>query len=157
MAAGASKGPLLTVRRPWGIVVLCIWSSALAVEVILRAGMLALQQSPLQEWTISLTLPLAIAAAACAISLVASCTGLWRMRPWARKLFLAQITLYYGLLFFGSIALWGPVTGVPLHQSGQGWVTIVVLEGVLGLSFGWWYLCRDTVRQWFQLQNVESR
>jgi hypothetical protein len=31
-------------------------------------------------------------------------------------------------------------------------VTIVVLEAVLGLSFGWWYLNRKSVRGWFGVQ-----
>ena len=128
---------------------LCLWSVGLLVEIIVRGGLAALRQMPAHGWTFSLTLPLAAAVALSAISLAITCAGLWRTRSWARRLFLLQITLYYGLLFFSSIALWGPVVGVPIGEPGQGWVTMVLLEGVLGLGFGWWYLNRDSVRAWF--------
>lgn len=142
--------------RPLGILMLCLWSLGLMVEIAVRIGLAALGQTPSQEWTFSLTLPLAAAAALCVIALIVTCVGLWKMRSWARRLFLIQITAYYGLLLLGSLPLWGPIIGVPIGRPGQEWVTTVLLEGIVGLGFGWWYLNRRIVRSWFHSTTSSS-
>jgi hypothetical protein len=135
--------------RPFGVVALCVWSVGMLLEAIARALFLSIRQTPTQEWAWSLTLPVLILGAGYALFLIVTVIGIWRLRDWGRRLLLAAITVHYGLLFIGSVALWGPLVGLSLRAPGQSWVSAVLLEAVLGLSFGWWYLRRATVKSWF--------
>ena len=135
--------------RPLGVAALCVWTMGMLLETVGRALFLSIEQRPTLEWTFSLTLPVLVFGGAYALLLLVTTIGLWRLRNWGRQLLLAAITVHYGLLFIGSIALWGPLVGLSLRAPGQGWVSTVLLEAVLGLSFGWWYLHRAAVKRWF--------
>jgi hypothetical protein len=97
--------------------------------------------------------PAGLLVAALAVAVV----GLWQRRDWARKLFLALSTVFYGTLFAGNIATWGPVVGIPWDAPGQGSVTFAILEASAGLGFGWWYLNRETVRGWFTRNRAKEQ
>jgi hypothetical protein len=135
--------------RPPGIVALCVWSVGMLIEAVARALLLSIRETPAQGWAFTLTLPVLVLGVGYALFLTATVTGLWRLRDWGRHLLLAAITVHYGLLFIGSVALWGPLVGLSLRTPGQSWVSTVLLEAVLGLCFGWWYLHRATVKRWF--------
>lgn len=139
--------------RPAGIWMLCLWAVGLAVETVARALLLSIQQTADQTWEFSLVLPTTAITTTYVLALGAAAVGLLLRRNWGRRLFLGLITAYYGLLFAGSIALWGPLIGRPLNAPGQGWVTTVVLEASIGLGFGWWYLNRWQVKRWFGIES----
>jgi hypothetical protein len=129
-----------------GIATLCLWAVWLMIEAPGRTLLRALQRSMVEQR--GLWAPM-IPAGLFAVALTVAVVGLWQLRDWARKLFLALLTVFYVMLFADNIALWGPVVGTPLGAPGQGWVTIAVLEAAIGLGFGWWYLNRVAVREWF--------
>lgn len=135
--------------RPPGVVALCVWSLGMLVEAVARGLFLSIRETPTQEWAFSLTLPVLALGVGYAFFLIVTVIGLWRLRDWGRHLLLAAITVHYGLLFVGSVALWGPLVGLSLRAPGQSWVSTVLLEAVLGLCFGWWYLHRAAVKRWF--------
>jgi len=135
--------------RPLGVLALCIWTIGMLLEAIARALFFSIRQVPSQEWTLSLTWPVLAFGAGWAIFLLTTIIGLWLLKTWGRRLLLVAITVHYGSLLVGSVPVWGPLVGISLWAPGQGWVSTVVLEAVLGLGFGWWYLRRSTVRSWF--------
>ncbi len=137
--------------RPPGVVALCVWTMGMLLEAVGRALFLSIGQRSTHEWAFSLTLPVLVFGGGYALFLLVTAIGLWRLRNWGRQLLLAAITVHYGLLFIGSVALWGPLVGLSLRAPGQGWVSTVLLEAVLGLSFGWWYLHRAAVKRWFSI------
>ena len=136
-------------RRSIGVWMLCVWAGGLAFEIVLRALMLSIKQTEDGSWSFLLTVPAVIVTTAYVSALAAATVGLYKMRNWGRMLFLGLLTAYYGLLFVGSLPVWGPLVGIPLFSLGQGWVTAVVLESGIGLAFGWWYLNRRRVKHWF--------
>jgi hypothetical protein len=136
-------------RRPIGVWMLCAWALGLIVQVVSRTLLLSFRQTPVLEWEFTLTLPVVAITAAYIFALGAAAVGLWQRRNWGRRLFLALLTLYYGLLLVGSISVWGPLIGLSLSAPGQGWVTAVFVESICGLGFGWWYLNRNAVKCWF--------
>lgn len=142
-------------RRPIGIYMLCVWAIGLAIEILFRALILSIKPAEDGTWHFLLTVPAIIVTTVYVTALGAAIVGLYKMRNWGRSLFLALLTAYYGLLFVGSLPVWGPLVGMPLFSPGQGWVTAVVLESGIGLAFGWWYLNRRLVKQWFGVEKTE--
>jgi hypothetical protein len=136
---------------------LCVWAVGLAIEVVFRAFLLSIRQTEAGTWDFLLTVPAAIATGGYVLALFLSLVGLVRLRNWGRKLFLGLITAYYGLLFVGSIPVWGPLVGISLASPGQGWVTAVVVESSAGLAFGWWYLNRRLIKGWFGVEPESER
>ena len=139
-------------RRSIGIWMLCVWAAGLAVEVVFRAFLLSIKQREDGAFDFMLTVPAVIVTTAIVSALVAAIVGFVKLRDWGRKLFLGLVTAYYGLLFIGSLPVWGPLVGLSLLSPGQGWVTVVVLESSIGLAFGWWYLNRRRVKRWFGVE-----
>ena len=135
--------------RPLWLVVMCLWAAGMIFEATARTLLLAIGQSPTGDLVFSLTLSLAIIGVVYIAGLAAAVVGMWQRRDWGRKLFLGLITLYYSSLLLSSASQWGPLVGVPLHTPGQGWVTMVLVEGIGGLAFGWWYLNRKRIKAWF--------
>ena len=140
-------------RRPLGIWMLCVWAAGLTIEVIFRALLLSIKQAEDGTWTFLLTVPAVVVTTAYISALLAAIVGLFKMQNWARKLLLGLVTAYYGLLFVGSLPVWGPLVSMSLFSPGQGWVTTVVLESGIGLAFGWWYLNRRRVKHWFDVES----
>jgi len=143
-------------RRQPGVIMLCLWSLGLGIEGIARLALYAVRLTSAGEWRFTATLPLVALSCTLAMAAGLAMVGLWRTRPWGRTLLLALATAYYGTLLVGSIGLWGPLIGLSLRAPGQGWVTMVVVEAILGLAFGWWYLNRDQIRQWFAADRSEN-
>jgi hypothetical protein len=139
-------------RRSIGIWMLCLWAVGLTVEVAFRAFILSLKPAEDGTWNFLLTVPAVAVTTVYVAALIAAIVGLVKLRNWGRKLFLGLITAYYGLLFVGSLPVWGPLVSVSLFSPGQGWVTTVVLESGVGLAFGWWYLNRRRVKRWFDVE-----
>ncbi|MBN1582404.1 MAG: hypothetical protein JXA89_16980 [Anaerolineae bacterium] len=131
---------------------LCIWAAGLAIEILFRAFLLSIKQAEDGTLNFLLTVPAVAVTTAYVSALIVAIVGLARLRNWGRKLFLGLITAYYGLLFVGSLPVWGPLVGIPLFSPGQAWVTAVVLESSIGLAFGWWYLYRRRVKRWFGVE-----
>jgi hypothetical protein len=132
--------------RPLCVGVACLWAAGLAIEAVMRTLLFFVRQTSTGEWEFAVTLPISAIAGSFVLALIAALVALWRLREWGRKLLLVLITLYYGTLLGASIALWGPLTGMPIRAPGQNWVTLVVLEATAGLAFGWWYLNRRQLR-----------
>ena len=144
-------------RRSIGIWMLCVWAAGLAIEIVFRALLLSIKQTEDGTWNFLLTVPAVAVTTAYVSALLVAIVGLHKMRNWGRKLFLGLVTAYYGLLFTGSLPVWGPLVGMSLFSPGQGWVTAVVLESGIGLAFGWWYLNRQRVKRWFGVGSEPER
>lgn len=138
--------------RPIGIWMLSLWGAGLVIETIGRAVLASMQQDLSGEWTFSLTWITAAVAGTFSLVMVLTLVGLVGQRRWARTLFLILLTIHYGWLLVKGLPFWGPLIGTPIGAPGQGWVTIVVLEAGLGLGFGWWYLNRRQVVDWFGVE-----
>ncbi len=141
--------------RPLWLVVICLWAVGLTFEAVVRTMLLAVGQTSGGEPVFTLTLTLALVGAVYAAGLVTAAAGMWWRHDWGRRLFLGLLTLYYGSLLVSGASQWGPLVGRSLHEPGQGWLTMVMVEAGGGLAFGWWYLNRNRVKAWFADREEE--